>query len=122
LFFFFLRLLSQHDEDSCQRDIDRLMKKLEEPSKTQTPIEETQPEEVFGPILISQTGTTHQQTTTPTSIIQSEKSQHQQSNETQPTTITQTDEIGIQTDNSQNSSIIHNCCHDVSICPCVLVS
>ena len=120
------------------------MKKLEEPSKTQTQIEETQPEEeeeVMGPIFISQTGKTHQQTT-PTPIIQSEKSQHQQltpvllseksqpqqpkqiiqSNKTQSTTIIQTDEIGIQTDNSQNSSTIHNCCQDVSVCPCVLVS
>jgi hypothetical protein len=108
------------------------MKKLEEPSKTQTQIEETQPEEeeeeeVMGPIFISQTGKTHQQTT-PTPIIQSEKSQPQQpkpiiqSNKTQSTIIIQTDEIGIQTDSSQNSSTIHNCCQDVSVCPCVLVS
>jgi hypothetical protein len=107
---------TQHNDSSWQKDIDRLMRKLEEPSKTQTQIEETQPEEeeVIEPIFLSQTGKNQGQTTP---IIKSEKSQ-----QIQTTTIIQTDEIGIQTDHSQNSSTMHNCCQDVSVCPCVLVS
>jgi hypothetical protein len=104
---------TQHNDSSWQRDIDRLMKKLEEPSpsiKSQTQIEETQiEEEVIGSIYPSQTGKTHPQpiqTTTKTPI----------------TTVIQKDEIGIQTENSQNSSSVHDCCQDVSNCPCVLVS
>ncbi|CAF4598109.1 unnamed protein product, partial [Rotaria sp. Silwood2] len=53
---------TQHNDSSWQRDIDRLMKKLEEPSssvKSQTQIVETQiEEEIFGPIYLSQTGKT----------------------------------------------------------------
>jgi hypothetical protein len=120
----------QHNDRSWQRDVHRLLKKLKEPSKTQTQFEETQPEEekVVEPIFLSQTGKNQQQ---PTPIIQSEKSQQiqttliihsEKSQRTRTTTIIQTDETGIQTHHSQNSSTMHTCCQDVSICPSVLVS
>lgn len=92
------------NDSSWQRDIDRLMKKLEEPSpslKTQTQIEETQMAEEEETIYPSQTGNIPPQITT--------------------TTI-QRETIAIQTDNTPLSSSIHNCCQDVSVCPCVLVS
>jgi hypothetical protein len=59
---------TQHNDSSWQRDIDRLMRKLEEPSKRQTQIEETQTEEeeekeVIEPIFLSETGKNQQQTT-----------------------------------------------------------
>jgi hypothetical protein len=103
------------------------MRKLEEPSsssvKSQTQIEETQKEEeeeeVSGPIYLSQTGKTQQRSSkiaTTTIIPQSENIQ------TATTTITQRNEIAIQTENSQNLSSIHDCCQDVSTCPCVLVN
>jgi hypothetical protein len=101
----------QHNDTSWQRDIDRLMKKLEEPSsskKSQTQIEETpiqeEEEEVIGSIYPSQTGKTNPQP------IQT------------ATTIIRKDEIGIQTETSQHPSSKHDCCQDVSTCPCVLVS
>jgi hypothetical protein len=108
---------TQHNDTSWQRDIDRLMKKLEEPSsssiKSQTQIEETQideQEEIIGSIYRSQTGKTSQQPIQ-TAITK-----------TPITTIIQKDEIGIQTENTPNPSTIHDCCQDVSTCPCVLVS
>ncbi|CAF0873077.1 unnamed protein product [Rotaria sp. Silwood1] len=112
---------TQHNDSSWQRDIDRLMKKLEEPSssiKTQTQIVETQnEEEIFRPISLSQTGKNHRQPIqTLTAISQSEINQQIQIT----TTIIQKNEIGIQTENNQNSSSIHDCCQDVSVCPCVL--
>ncbi|CAF1217319.1 unnamed protein product [Rotaria sp. Silwood1] len=114
---------TQHNDSSWQRDIDRLMKKLEEPSssiKTQTQIVETQnEEEIFRPISLSQTGKSHRQPIqTLTAISQSEINQQIQTTTT--TTIIQKNEIGIQTENNQNSSSIHDCCQDVSVCPCVL--
>jgi len=108
---------TQHNDSSWQRDIDRLMKKLEEPPlssiKSQTQIEETQideQEEIIGSIYRSQTGKAPQQPIQ-TAITK-----------TPITTIIQKDEIGIQTENTPNPSIIHDCCQDVSTCPCVLVS
>jgi hypothetical protein len=101
---------TQHNDTSWQRDIDRLMKKLEEPSsskKSQTQIEETpieEEEEVIGSIYPSQTGRTDPQ---PIQTV---------------TTIIRKDEIGIQTETSQHPSSKHDCCQDVSTCPCVLVS
>ncbi len=111
----------QHNDSSWQRDIDRLMRKLEEPPsssvKSQTQIEETQKEEeVSGPIYLSQTGKTQQRSNKITTIPQSENIP------TATTTITQRNEIAIQTENSQNLSSIHDCCQDVSTCPCVLVN
>lgn len=96
------------NDSSWQRDIDRLMKKLEEPSpslKTPTQIEETQMAEQEETIYPSQTGNIHPQITQP------------------PTTTTNTiqrETIAIQTENTPSS--IHHCCQDVSTCPCVLVS
>jgi hypothetical protein len=109
---------TQHNDSSWQRDIDRLMKKLEEPSssiksQTQTQIEEE--EEVIGSIYLSQTEKTHQQ---PIQTI----TKNTQLRKNPTTTIIQKDEIGIQTDNNLNSSSTHSCCQDVSTCPCVLVS
>ncbi|CAF0879324.1 unnamed protein product [Rotaria sordida] len=111
---------TQHNDSSWQRDIDRLMKKLEEPSssvKSQTQIVETPiEEETLGPIYLSQTGKTHRRPIqTLKAISQSEINQ-----QIQTTTIIKTGEIGIQTENSQNLSSIHDCCQDVSVCPCVL--
>jgi len=110
----------QHNDSSWQSDIDRLMKKLEQPSssiKSQTQIEETQiEEEVLGPIYLTQTNKTHQRQIQ--TITQSDKTHQRQ---IQTTTITQMGEICIQTENSQIPSSIHNCCQDVSVCPCVLV-
>ena len=110
---------TQHNDSSWQRDIDRLMKKLEEPSpsmKTQTQIEETQieqqqeeEEEIMGPIYPTQTARIQPQPT-------------QTATKTQITTVIQKGEIGIQTEHSQTSSSVHGCCQDVSNCPCVLVS
>ncbi|CAF0805123.1 unnamed protein product [Adineta steineri] len=128
---------TQHNDSSWQRDIDRLMKKLEEPStssKLQTQIEETQKEDDdeeeeirFGPIYISQTGKTQQRS------IRTEKTQTQpilpppplppaapSTTTTTTTSVTQMNEIAIQTENSQNLSSMHACCQDVSTCPCVL--
>lgn len=112
------------------------MKKLEEPSssvvKSQTQIQETQiEEETAGPIYLSQTGKTHprpsqtrpQPTQThlqPTQTHPQSARIHTQPIQTTITTTIQKDEIGIQTENSQNPSSIHSCCQDVSTCPCVL--
>lgn len=98
------------------------MKKLQEPPsnlKTQTQIVETQVEEEnLESIYLTQTGKVHRKPTqTIKPITQSEIGQKQ----IQTTTVIKTDEIGIQTDNSQNPSSIHECCQDVSTCPCVLV-
>ena len=99
------------DDSSWQRDIDRLMKKLEEPSpslKTQTQVEETQmteQEETVGSIYPPQI--TQPPIRTPPITT---------------TTTIQRETIAIQTDNPPLSSSIHNCCQDVSVCPCVLVS
>jgi len=100
------------------------MRKLEEPPssalKSQTQIEETQKEEeeeVSGPIYLSQTGKTQQRSNKIATIPQSENIQTATT-----TTITQRNEIAIQTENSQNLSSIHDCCQDVSTCPCVLVN
>jgi hypothetical protein len=104
---------TQHNDSSWQRDIDRLMKKLEEPSssvKSQTQIEETQieeeHEEVLGPIYLTQT----------------ERSNQQQLPIQRTTTITQTGEMAIQTEHNQTPRSVHDCCQDVSACPCVLVN
>ncbi|CAF1350812.1 unnamed protein product [Adineta ricciae] len=116
----------QHNDSSWQRDIDRLMKKLEEPStsfRSPTQIEETQKdneeqeEEITAPIYLTQTGKTQLQPIKPISQVHSIPKTM-----TQPkkTTITQLNEIAIQTDNSQTTSSTHPCCQDVSTCPCVL--
>ncbi|CAF4399628.1 unnamed protein product, partial [Adineta steineri] len=39
---------------------------------------------------------------------------------TTTTSVTQMNEIAIQTENSQTLSSMHACCQDVSTCPCVL--
>ena len=57
---------------------------------------------------------------TPAQPIQT-ATRNTQSAKNPTTTIIQKDEIGIQTENSQNPSSIHDCCQDVSSCPCVLV-
>ena len=110
-----VNLDTQLNDSSWQRDIDRLMKKLEEPStstKSQTQIQQTQhEEEMIEPLYLSQTGKTRRQ-----SAIEVDRRQ------VQTTTTIQTDEIGIQTDLNANSSSLHDCCQDVSMCPCVLVS
>ncbi|UJR38475.1 hypothetical protein I4U23_031143 [Adineta vaga] len=128
---------TQHNDSSWQRDIDRLMKKLEEPStsfKSPTQIEETQKEdeaeeEITGPIYLTQTGKTHpqsmQRSLKPISQTQSIHSipktmTQPKKTPTTTSTITQMNEIAIQTENSQNASSIHACCQDVSTCPCVL--
>lgn len=91
------------------------MKKLEEPSpavKSQTQVEETQivdeQEETIGSIYPSPTANIPRQNTQPT--------------KTPTTTTIQKETIGIQTDSIPNSSSLHECCQDVSNCPCVLVS
>ena len=118
----------QHNDSSWQRDIDRLMKKLEEPStsfRSPTQIEETQKdnaeqeEEITGPIYLTQTGKTPLQSIKPISQVHSIP---KTMTHPKKTTITQLNEIAIQTDNSQTSSSTHPCCQDVSTCPCVLVS
>ncbi|CAF3167032.1 unnamed protein product [Rotaria socialis] len=113
---------TQHNDSSWQREIDRLMRKLEEPSSTarsRTQIIETQTEEeILEPIYLSQTRKTQlRPIQTIKNITQSEINQQKQ---IQTTTITETGEIGIQTENNLNSSSIHECCQDVSMCPCVL--
>jgi hypothetical protein len=85
------------------------MKKFEEPSssmKSQTQIEETQvqEEEVIGSIYLSQTDKNDPppiQTATTTTLIRK-------------------DELGIQTGTNQDPSSKHDCCQDISTCPCVL--
>ena len=117
---------SQHNDSSWQKDIDRLMKKLEEPScvlKSQSQIEETQCEETheeyLKPTCLSQTSTNKRQEpiviTNNTTITQSETIQ--QINY-------QTETVAVQTENSnsQPTSSLHACCQDISVCPCVLVS
>jgi len=102
------------------------MKKLEEPSsscKPQTQIQETQiEEENIGPIYLTQTEKNHQKPTTNTQLRKNPSATNTQLPKNQITTIIQKDEIGIQTENTQNPSAIHDCCQDVSTCPCVLVS
>ena len=102
---------SAANDSSWQRDIDRLMRKLEEPSpvvKAETQIEETQLPE--GEVTIG-------------SIYPSPIPNIPRQITQQPVTTTINREtIGIQTDNTPTTSSIHDCCQDVSNCPCVLVS
>lgn len=116
---------TQHNDSSWQREIDRLMKKLEEPPssiKSQTQIIETQIEEENPRLTYpSQVAKTNRiKTQLIKEMTQPERSQQKQ---IQTTIISVMNEIGIQTENNKNSSSsIHECCQDVSACPCVLVS
>ena len=140
----------QQNDIAWQRHIDRLMKKLEEPScsiKSPLQIEETQFDDQDGeeienhpPIIISQTGKLQQQQQTfvlpappppvpfssaaPLPITENSFVQTQKVIPIfkRPTQIHRTEEIGVQTDFNEKISSIHSCCQDVSTCPCVLVS
>ena len=94
----------EENDNSWQRDIDRLMRKLQQrssPRKLPTQIQQTQIEkEIVEQMNFSQTKTNSK-------------------NQFESTRIIQTNEIGIQT---ENLSSIDNCCHDISICPCVIVN
>lgn len=102
-----VNISTQLNDSSWQRDIDRLMKKLEGPpvstnkTQTQIQIQETQIED-------QRIEENIQQPTCP-----SPKVQRSQRNTTQPKTTTAT----IQTDSPEQ----HPCCQDVSNCPCVIV-
>jgi len=138
----------QQNDIAWQRHIDRLMKKLEEPScsiKSPLQIEETQFDDQDGeeienhpPIIISQTGKLQQQQQTfvlpappppvpfssaaPLPITENSFVQTQKVIPIfkRPTQIHRTEEIGVQTDFNEKISSIHSCCQDVSTCPCVL--
>lgn len=134
-------MTNDHDQNDIawQKHIDRLMKKLEEPScsiKSPVQIEETQyndqeegEEENARPIVITQTGKlakTHQTFAVPlpppprteNSLIPSQRTLP---TVRRPTQIHRTEDIAIQTDPIEKSSSMHQPCQDVSLCPCVLV-
>jgi hypothetical protein len=92
------------NDSSWQRDIDRLMKKLEEPTvliRSQTEVEETQIEED----LSQSTHPTQQEKISKKILLP-----------------IATEEIAIQTETNAIPISLHSCCQDVSSCPCVLVS
>ena len=131
----------QQNDIAWQRHIDRLMKKLEEPScsiKSPLQIEETQfddredeERENRPPIIISQTGKLQQHTfvlpAPPPPVPISDHSvlppptQRTTSIIRRPTQLHRTEDVAIQTDFNEKPSTIHSCCQDVSTCPCVLV-
>ena len=122
---------TQQNDSSWQREIDRLMKKLEEPTcpvKSQTQIEETQVndeeeegEEVVRSTHLAQPPEENQQTK---QVRESVDPHMNKNNSAQHRLkpITRTGEMSIQTDQSPRTSTHHDCCTDVSTCPCVLVS
>lgn len=131
----------QQNDIAWQRNIDRLMKKLEEPScssKSPLQIEETQfddrddeERENHPPIIISQTGKLQQHTfllpAPPPPVPMTDHSllplSTQRINSTlrRSTQILRTEDVAVQTDSNEKSSSTHSCCQDVSACPCVLV-
>lgn len=135
----------QQNDVAWQRHIDRLMKKLEEPScssKSPLQIEETQFDDGEGeeqdeerenrpPIIVSQTGKLPQHTfllpAPPPPVPMTDHSllpmSTQRINSTlrRSTQIPRTEDVAIQTDSNEKPSSVHSCCQDVSACPCVLV-
>ena len=106
---------TQANDTSWLRDIERLMRKLEQPSSSRKLHTQTQQTEIEDETVDAMfVGQTRQQATT--------KTQTNQKKQIQSTTIIQRNEIGIQTEMNSNSLSMHHCCHDISVCPCVLVS
>lgn len=119
-----VNISTQLNDSSWQRDIDRLMKKLEGPpvsinNKSQTQIQETQLDDEDN----EQEENIQRVCPSPKVQIPSQRTtQLTKINTQSKTTTIQTNHIAIQTDsNESNSSQQHQCCQDVSNCPCVIV-
>lgn len=118
-----VNISTQLNDSSWQRDIDRLMKKLEGPpvsinNKSQTQIQETQLDDEDN----EQEENIQRVCPSPKVQIPSQRTtQLTKINTQSKTTTIQTNHIAIQTDsNESNSSQQHQCCQDVSNCPCVI--
>lgn len=123
---------SQLNDSSWQKDIDRLMKKLEEPSsscltRSQVEIDETQiqddhenndDEDDRPSTFLNLTEKTQRVTNSICVSKPNVEPDKQERNQLAD----RTEQIAVQTEESHLSASTHACCQDISTCPCVLVN